>query len=186
VILVSYDYSAYEDEKPAIGHNLQTVLIELADKHQAATALVEDLTTKLEAAKEELKRLSEKEIPDLLAEMRGSFTLPDGRKISVDEKIHAGLSKEREFAGHLWLEKNGYGNLMKREFIIVFDKEDEEWAKEFEQELKNRSKSLNSKTKRSIHAQTLQAWVREKMREGVDIPKDIFGVHVKRTTKISS
>lgn len=183
---MTYDYSAYEDEKPAIGHNLQSLLTELADKHQAAVALVEELTAKLEVAKEELKRLSEKEIPDILADMRGSFTLPDGRKISVDERIHAGLSKEREFAGHLWLEKNGYGNLMKREFVISFDKEDEEWAKEFEKELKNRAKPLNSKTKRTVHSQTLQAWVREKMKEGVDIPKDIFGVHVKRTTKISS
>lgn len=183
---MTYDYSAYEDEKPVIGHNLQTVLTELADKQQAAEALIESLEKQLEEAKATLRSVSEKEIPELLAEMKGSFTLPDGRRIAVDEKIHAGLSKEREFAGHLWLENNGYPNLAKREFIISFDAEDAEWAKQFEQELKNRPKPLNSKTKRSIHHQTLQAWVREKLREGVDIPKDIFGVHVKRTTKISS
>lgn len=140
----------------------------------------------MEKVKENLRRISEKEIPDLLSDMRATFTLPDGRKIKVDEKIHAGLSKDREFAGHLWLEKNGYGNLLKREFVIVFDKEDEEWAKEFEKELNSRPKKLNSKTKRSVNFNTLQAWVREKISEGVDVPKDIFGVHVKRSTKISS
>lgn len=183
---MTYDYSAYEDKELKIGHNLQTVLTELADKQQSVEALIESLEKQLEEAKAALKSVSEKEIPELLAEMKGSFTLPDGRKISVDEKIHAGLSKEREFAGHLWLEKNNFGNLLKREFVISFDKEDEKWAKEFEKELKNREKPLNSKTRRSIHPQTLQAWVREKLREGVDIPKDIFGVYVKRSAKISS
>jgi len=52
--------------------------------------------------------------------------------------------------------------------------------------LRKRKHQLNVKRKKSVHPQTLAAFVRESLAEGVDLPQDTFGVYVRKVTEIKA
>lgn len=178
------DYSGYKEDAPAIGGNLMGALVDLSDQLEAADAEVERLEALLDEAKKNRQRLSEHEIPKLLDGMEGKISLPDGRTISITEKVRASVSSDRKPTAMKWLDDNGHGAIIKRRFIIEFGRDQEEWARTFKRQLSESSTPLNMKEERNVHWQTLDAFVREQLESGGDLPLDVFGVYRQRFTKI--
>ena len=75
--------------------------------------------------------------------------------------------------------------LIKRLFSIEFGREEEKWADKFERDCKQRKKQLHLKRKKFVHPQTLQAFIRGQLEEGVAVPLDIFGVFRQRFVKVA-
>ena len=180
------DYSAFKNEEHPVGHNLMGALTSLADQHEAAQAEVERLTELLDEAKKNLQRLSEFEIPNLLDGLEGKINLPDGRTITVAEKIRASVTSDNKPRAMKWLDDNGHGGIVKRRFIIEFGRDQEDWAKRFEAQLAASETPLNVKQERNVQWQTLDAFVREQLEHGGDFPKDLFGIYRQRNTKIKA
>ena len=181
---MSYDYGDDANERAVIGDNLMAQLGALADKQEDLESTIEDLQEKLEDAQDQLKDLATKEIPTLLQGITGSLRLPDGRTIEINEKWRASIAGSKADPACEWLDEHGHGELVKREFIINFNRDDEAWARKFESDLKRRKKPLAYKVKRTVHPQTLVAWVNERMSAGDNLPKEIFGMFHQKTTKI--
>jgi hypothetical protein len=178
------DYSSFKQEPAEIGGNLMSALCFLADQQQQAEGEVERLQALLDEAKKNVQRISEHEIPKLLDGLDGKINLPDGRVITVTEKIRSGTTGDKKIVAIKWLDDNGHGAIVKRQFIIEFSRDQEEWAKEFEQMLSKSKTPLNVKKERSLHHATLEAFVRQALQDGEDIPLDTFGVYRQRFAKI--
>lgn len=181
-----HDYSDFKQEVDQVGGNLMSALTGLVDDQEAAQEEVERLQALLDEAKKNLQRISEIEIPKLMDGIDGKLKLPDGREVTISEKIRASIASDKRPLAMKWLDDNNHGNLIKRRFIIEFGRDQEEWAKNFEQELAKSKSPLNVKQERNVHWQTLDAFVREKMENGDDLPLELFGVYRQRSSKIKA
>lgn len=180
----AHDYSDFKENEPV--DSVLAKISALAVEQKKAEAEVARLEEELKKAQDKLRDISEFRLPALMDSIEMTdFTLRDGSKIKVDEKLRASIPSIHETAAFKWLEENRQGGLIKRQFLIDFNREQEEWAAKFAKELSERDDPLNFKCKRSVHPQTLAAFVREQLEEGVAIPLDIFGVFRQRVTKIS-
>lgn len=180
---MTYDYSEHS-HAPLIGDNLMAQIVGLADKQERLEAEIEDLEGQLEKKKTELKSIANREIPELLSGLTGSLLLPDGRTVEIAEYLRASIAGDKAGPATKWVEDHGHSSIIKREFVISFNKDDEGWAKKFEQDLRKRKRPLNVKIKRTIHPKTLESWVREQLKNGVALPKDIFGIYHQKISKV--
>lgn len=159
-----YDYSG---EMPKAGDNILKTVASVAMDQKKAELEVARLEEKLNEAKELLRSISEDRLPGIMADAQQSeLTTADGIKVSVKNKVYGSIPKGNPEPGLALLEELGSGNLIKRAFTILFGKGDEAWAKKFAADLAKRKKPLNHKVERTVHPQTLQAYVREKLEEG--------------------
>ena len=92
--------------------------------------------------------------------------------------------KANEVKAFAWLEENDQARLVKRQFTVEFGKDEERWADKFQRDCAQRKKPLHMKRKKAVHPQSLQAFVKEQLNEGVAIPMDLFGVMRQRFSKV--
>lgn len=180
--MTSHDYSAYQPEADS---NILTQIKYAALKQKQLQEKVNALENALKTAKAELAHYTEKTFPDLM-DVAGQkqLTTMDGIKITVKEKIRAHIAADQQAQAFAWLDENGHSNIIKRQFLIDFNKDEEAWAKKFETDLKRRKRPLHVKRKSGIHAATLSAFCRELLENGVDFPQKLFGLHRQRYTHI--
>lgn len=179
-----YDYT---DAKREIlpSDNVLAQLSGFALDQKKAEAEVERITELLATANANLKRISEVEIPTLMdAAGMTSYTTQDGITIKVDEKIRGSIPEATKDKAFNWLKEHGHDDLVKREFKIQFNKDEEQWAAKFVRDLNARKKKLAYEVKRTVHSSTLASFVKGQLEEGVDFPMDIFGVFRQRASKI--
>lgn len=177
------EYGAYKDDQ--LGNNAMERLQGLAEQQAAAVLRVETITQELKEAKANLQSIAEVELPDLMDELGiAEFKTSAGYDIKVTENIRGSIPKKTEADAFAWLDENGYEKLIKRQFQIEFGKNEEEWAGKFEEELTKHDRPLHIKKKRTIHPQTLWAFVSSELKEGTEIPMELFGVYRQRIAKI--
>lgn len=175
-------YASLRDDKPS--DNLTSVLRSLADEYIEAEKEVERIEALLETAKTNLKDIAENRIPQATDGMEGEFNLGDGRVLKIKEEIRSSIAGEKREPAIKWLDDNGYGHIVKREIIFEFPKGDEERTKQFLQAIKDMEMSLVMKSNYSVHHATLNSWVKEQLGEGVDLPRETFGIFRQRTAKV--
>ncbi len=182
----TYDYTDFKDDKREVGANMLARLSGLAVEQVHAQARVLQLEQELKQAKETFRHISENQMPKLMeeAEME-DFTNKDGVSITIDSVIRGSIPAATANQAFDWLEDHGNGGLIKREFKIDFGKDDDKWADKFERDLAQRKKPLNVKRKKAVHPQSLQAFVRGQLSEGVPIPMDVFGVYRQTFAKVN-
>lgn len=181
-------YADFKDD--GIPGNLETVLIQLADELEAADALIERLEAQLEEAKDARKEIAEQRIPNATEGMDGELHLKDGRKLLVKEEIRCSIAGDKAAPAIKWVTDNDYGHIVKRQKIFEFGKDSDEQVNAFMKAVTKyqaeKGAVLNIKDKDSIHHQTLLAWVKEQLAEGVDLPRDTFGIFRQRVAKVKS
>ncbi len=181
-----HDYSDFQQED-AIGGNLMSRIEGLAQEQLDAEARVAALEEQLAEAKAVALSIKEHKLPDLLdsADLgESTITTPAGHIIKMGEAIRGSIPKGKEQPAFDWLENNKNGRLIKRTFTIEFGKGDEAWADKFERDCARRKRPLNLKRKQGVHPQTLQAFVRQQLDEGVKIPMETFGVYRQRFASV--
>lgn len=179
------DYSAYvgpDDAAPAVDLNQ---LQEMAERQAQAQAEVARLEAELNRAKETLKDLAERQVPELMDQIGiEDFRTRTGLRIRIEESIRASIPKERTFEAFAWLQSNNSASLIKRKVAVEFGKGEDAAATELAAYLKKQGYAPENEAK--VHPQTLGAWVREKLKAGVEIPLDLFGVFRQRVSKIET
>lgn len=142
----------------------------------------------LSKAQEELRNLSEKIMPELMGKIGlNKIETADGLKVKIEEKLRTSLSStnsEKQTQAFAWLIDHGFDRLIKREFKIEFGKEELGWAKKFEADLKKRKKLLNCIRKETVHPSTLASVLYKQLKDGIDVPLELFGAFVQKYSKI--
>jgi hypothetical protein len=176
----------FEEPRAADGDNILSAIAALARDQLEAEIEVEKATEVLKEANEKLSLIAKVKLPALMDEAEQTeITTKDGIRVSIKESYKASISQENSSKALKWLEENGHENLIKREFKIEFGKDEESWAKKFEVDLSKRKRPLKHELKRTVHATTLAAFVREQVGEGEDIPLDLFGAYRMRQAKLT-
>jgi len=177
-----FDYEEFK-EKPR--DQLMLEIREAAIAQMEAEKEVEAAKEILSLKEQNLKHISQHLLPKLAEEagLQDKFTV-NGITITIKEDVRANIPEAKRPEALAWLEENDHGDLIKREFKVVFGRDQEDWAAEFEQQLQESEQPLNYELKRGVHASTLTAFVKAQMAEGVDIPVDLFGVFRQQVSKI--
>jgi hypothetical protein len=131
-----------------------------------AEARVEELELQLKAAKGELLHLRRMVIPELMVTIGSDdFTL-DGTRFRNQLMVEGSLPKEpvaRKSAID-WLVANEADGIIKTEIVLEFPRSEHSVAKEVYEKLRDDGQSpLLSET---VHAQTLMAFARERLKNG--------------------
>lgn len=176
------DYSAFVVPAGQPGGELSQ-LQELAEKQAKAESEVARIEAELNKAKETLKSLCEVQVPALMDQIGiTEFKTASGLVIKVDETIRASIPKARTLEAFAWLRAHNHAALIKRELSVAFGKGEDAKADELAASLRLQGVELDDNA--TVHAQTLGAFVREQLRDGIDLPLDLFGVFRQRVSKI--
>lgn len=179
---IKYDYSQFET---GIGHNLMTQINAAANEQVKAEAEVERLEEELRAAQKRVLHIKEHVLPELMdAAGMTKIKTDTGVEVAVYDIFRGSLNYGDVPKGIKWLEENNSGDLIKREFKISFDRDEEEWAAKFERDLRQRKKEVRMVVNRTVNPQTLCAFAKEQMEAGVNVPMDILGLTRLRQARI--
>ena len=179
------DYGDHATTDVDPGSNELVKLASLADDQQRAEAEVARLEAELKKAKENLTRISEGLLPELMDELgMEHFKTTSGIEIAIEEKIHASIPKARNAEAIAWLDDNEHSGSVKRQFVIRFNRDEQAWANRFAADLRKRKKKVDAEMNHSIHPSTLRALMKELLERGDDVPLELFGIHRRRVSKI--
>ena len=179
----AYDYGEFAEEDFS-GTDLER-LLKLMEQQLAVEAYVDVCKVRLDEAEKAFNKLKFFTVPDLMDKLGiAEHKTVDGKELKMSEVLRGSIPEANLPKALDWLDSNGHEKLIKRTITIDFGKGDEAWAKKFERDCAKRKKPLNLKRKRGVHPQTLQAFVRGQLEEGVDFPMDLFGVFRQRFAKV--
>jgi hypothetical protein len=159
------------------------VVGELAARQLKLEQELTDLEDQLKIKKEELTKVSEKDLPEALAECGLSeVKLLDGSKVTVKPYYQANPPKEKYDEAMSWLRDHGHGDLIKNDVIVSFGKGEDQNAEEFKTFLSDNGTSYTDKT--GVHPMTFKAFVREQVETGQNLPFDLLGIYIGQKTSI--
>lgn len=180
------DYSAYEADAQADNVDSGDLLAritrtvrELAE----ARADVTEAEAALKARQERVRQLEEFTIPELMREAgQTMLKTVDGDTVELTETLHASIPAANLPQALKWLIDHGQASIIKRDIRLQFGKNEEDKA--------DRALALileggyTPQDKQSVHPQTLAAVLRELVAEGVDVPMELLGAHVRSYAKV--
>ena len=148
---------------------------------------IEEYIAKCEAniktAKENLKYVSETLLPNALTEVgMAAFSLDNGMSVEVKKELYCTVPKERFGECESWLREHGHESIIKHQIALQFGKGEDDRALEAAQILVEGG--FTPQDTKTIHPQTLKAFIREQLGQGVDIPLATFGAYEATKTKI--
>lgn len=179
---VSYDYSQYK-EGPA--DNILARIAEAARNQRDAERVVVEAEEALNRAKAALARIAEVQLPGLMEEARQtSLTTEDGILVEVGEQVRASIPKDRAPEAFAWLRANQHAGLIRHEYKIAFNKDEDDRAEAFAQQLREAAQRFEEK--RYVHPSTLVAFVKARLEEGTPLPLDAFGVFRQKIARVKT
>lgn len=145
---------------------------------------IRELETRLADAQRRLKAVSEVAIPALMDELGiESITLVSGERVSVKRDVSASIPKARLDEALAWLRSNGAASLIKNKIVVTFGRGEDEDASSLLVDLQTTGRDVEQST--SVHPQTLGAYVRERIADGLVVPMDLLGVYEYARSKIT-
>jgi len=159
--------------------DLQRV-VQLAELLLKLRANVSRLEDELKAAKEDVRRVEQEDLPDLMQELGlQTFKLATGEVVDVKQDVECGISEERRARAHAWLTENGFGGLIKTEVVAKFGRDERDAAVAC-------AEQIGGEMIERVHPATLKSFVKEQMAAGRAIPFDLFAIHPFNRVKITS
>ncbi len=192
------DIDLLEDVAPA--SNELGAIADLAQRMFDLENEINKLDESLKQKKQDLKMLAEQDLPDLMQELNiKNFTLSNGAKVEVKDVIQASVPSqgaidrikdedEKEAMRILqqqcfdWLRDNGLGDLIKSNVEVQFGRNEDDACNAFTKEL--REKKLYYKRAVGVHPGSVNAILKERLKDGKDIPVELFRVYMGRRAKI--
>jgi len=174
------------DEPAEIGLAPLAEIVKSAERAVLLERIAAEMEEELTKVRKELNDLKFVRIPDAMAEAGlTSFALKDGSKVKVEDFVQGSLPKDplqRALAVSV-LESHDGAALIRNQVVVPFEKKDHNRAIHLARELEDRGLTVN--VTHDVHAQTLQAFVREKLRAGEQLPWESLGIFVGRRAKIT-
>lgn len=158
---------------------------QLVKESVALSEQIKVLQEKAKALTEQKFKLDTDAIPNAMQQAGLlEMTTDDGGAVKVENKIYGSISAKNKEAALTWLRDNNHGSLIKNEFRVPFGKGEDAKAASLEQFLK--SEEVDYARQDGVHAQTLQAFVREQIQQSKPLPLELFGVHIQPTAIIKT
>jgi hypothetical protein len=173
--------SASPDALVNLRESIQT-MIDLEEN----IAIMED---DLKAAKHSLQSIRTGRLPDLMAEIQSDHFTHDGWECKLNDFVSGSLPKDpvRRAAAIDWLERNEAEGLIKTDVKVVFGRSQYDEAVEVADNLMQEGHAVDVSS--GVHAQTLQAFARERIRNGDEIDCELLGLYsgkVVKATKVKT
>lgn len=178
-----------------------TEVIGLARELYSLKCKIDEVNEELKPLQERFKKIGTDELPGAMqaAGVGDRFPLANGWCIERRTLTNANLPspqaiakekdpvrreelKQRLNDGLAFLTKTGNEGIIKEMIQVILGKGETNRAKGVENFLRKRD--INFFRNRSVHAQTLNAWVREQINLGNELPAEVFGVHTVTTVKL--
>lgn len=164
-----------------------TQLIDLVDAGNAQVSLedcVEKLEQQLKDKQEQLRKLSQETLPNMMAEVGlASFKLPNGRSIEIKDVVYAKLPED-SYTAFSWLRTKGMDGVIKTQVVLNYGKGDDHKLQAIQEALAQMGEVPVVKS--TIHHMTLRALVKEQIEKGSDIPLEAFGAGTLRTAVVKN
>jgi len=149
----------------------------IAKEIAAKEAWVADIEDQLKTAKQQLLKLTDEDLPTLLAELGLSkFTLDDGSEVTVKQTFGASIRTDRKSEAFDWLRQNGYDDIIKNTVACKFGRGEDGLAETFIDVASKAGFAVDQKTE--VHPQTLRAFVKERVESGDEFPMEMFGAYI--------
>lgn len=160
----------------------------VCDEGAKLKSQIEGLEEALSAAKSSLHHLSTRVIPEAMAELGfgdDDYIVRGGWKIKISDVVSGGLPKneEKRATAIEYIEEMEGADLIRNKIEISFPKEAHEDAvrtMKIAQAL-----SLDANMSSSVHASSLAAFVRERLRNGEEVDSDRLGIYIGRGAKFT-
>jgi hypothetical protein len=138
-------------------------------------ARIRQLEEQLAAEQAALKTLQEQTLPSLMEEAQiPRIGIDEEYDLERQQQVFANITKANANKACAWLQKNGYGALVKANFKINVDKGDTRTQERIRSGL--RKAKIPFEESVGVHAQTLGAFVRESLAQGRKLTP-LIGVH---------
>ncbi len=146
--------------------------------------LVAELDKKLKDAKRDLLKLTDEDLPAMLAELGlNAIELDDGSKVTVQATYGAHIKVADRKKAYEWLRENNFGDIIKNTVFCSFGRGEDQQAVDFKEAAERMGYIAEQKTE--VHAQTLKAWVKERVENGDSFPMELFGAYTGQRAKIA-
>ena len=140
-------------------------------------AEVNELEQKLKNEKRALMKLTDEDLPTMLAEIGlTSMKLDDGSEVSIKPQYGANILVDNRPAAYEWLRENGYDDIIKNTVACTFGRGEDDKASAFKAFAEKEGFFAEQNT--GIHHTTLHAFVKERVENGDDFPMELFGAYV--------
>ncbi len=177
------DYSKFTADAPttndlaslsSLANDLYIAELELLKQEEA-----------VRAAQQAVRDIAEHKIPELMDEIGVSeFTTKSGIKLGVKDVVRASIPVARREEAYAWLDERGYGDLIKHNIVVGFGRGEEGQAKTLLHNLE--VAGMRTKDERKVESATLRKLVTDLLKDGADIPMDMFGANQFRRAKITA
>lgn len=176
-------YEAFNTD--ALSDSDLAALATFADELNDAELVVAKIEQQLKLARTKVIDLAERTIPDLMDEIGMKvFTTTSGLKIEVRRTIRASIPALNKQKALAWLDDNGHSGLIKRSIQVAFDREQMPEALKLKAELERAFE--NVKEEKKVESSTLRAFIAEELKNGNEVPMDLFGAWEHRAAKITA
>ena len=153
--------------------SVRSIALQMQTTQQKVFQLEEDL----KHAKENLRKLTDEDLPSKLQEIGiVNFELDDGSVVQVKENVSAHIKEENRGAAYEWLRDNGLDDIIKNTVVCTFGREEDDKASDFFSFAKK--EGFEPEQNSTIHPSTLKAFAKDRIAQGEEIPMDLFGVWV--------
>ncbi len=174
-------------------------LTELVNQQQMYLEAIGKLEERVKNGKKLVRQIEEELIPSVMQEVGMSeYKLGDGTKVKISSVVAGRIpsqgvidkakGEERERLiemreeGMFWLENHGGDAIIKRNFAFNLGKDSSEIVESLIEVAKE--KELEFDNSETVHAGSLNAFLKESLENGVDIPEETFGLFVGDKAKI--
>jgi hypothetical protein len=149
----------------------------------ALEEIVEQQENDLKAAKGTLHVLKTKTIPDLMTEMLLDEVVYNGWKAKINDFVSGALPSdpERRAKAIAWLEEHEGGGLIKTQVSVDFGRTQRNEALAIADSIKLAGFAPDVSS--GVHSATLQAFARERIKNGEPIDTEVLGLYTGKVVK---
>lgn len=149
----------------------------------ALELMCEQMEEDLKAAKKTLQAMKTGRIPDMMAELQMDEVVHNGWRVKISDFVSGSLPSDPEKRARAirWLEEHEGGGLIKTELSIEFAKSQHNEALIMAQQLQ--TEGYAPKVDSGVHSATLQAFARERIKNGDPIDTEVLGLYTGKVAK---
>ena len=151
-----------------IDQNKLTSVASVAKAIRVREELILDLEQKLKDEKKALLKMTDEDLPSLLA--------ADGSKVEIKQTYGGSILVENRPKACEWLRENEHGDIIKNKVSCQFGQGEDQEAEAFVRMAQ--SQGYPTDQKEEVHPQKLRAWIKEMVEKGNEFPMELFGAYI--------